>query len=335
MIANRSQAAPASTLDPSPWSELAHGLGRDHFHRGIRALTLLFIVFLIGGIPKNQTHIQAEALAAAGKSGQPVSLQWPNGLPPPVRWIASCAYLIGSPEIEDGRLKDELLHKVQIAERFFIAETEISQQQWSVLTPKNPSKNAHPNGPVENVGWEEAQTFCRLLTEHHDRTGELLDGWEWNLPTGAQWEIACRAKNPNHTFDRLESIGWYAQNSGGLPHPMGLKSANASGLKDMHGNAAEWCVDWFRDYPTNHMLWIDSVSPIWRFAQVTRGGHFKSTANECRSDARAAGIPRHAKDPSMKKPLDDQLKSKGSEGLETVPNFELGFRLVLKRKKWI
>jgi formylglycine-generating enzyme required for sulfatase activity len=295
--------------------------------------TLLVIVFLLGCTPKTQTHIQAEALAASGKSGQPVTFQLPNGLPLPVRWIGPDSYRIGSPESEEGRLKDELLHEVQITEGFFITETEISQQQWSTLLPNNPSKNAHPNCPVENVSWEEARTFCRILTEHHGRTGDLLDGWEWDLPTEAQWEIACRAGNPNPTFDRLELIGWYAKNSGNVPHPVGLKPANAWGLKDMHGNVAEWCVDWFSDYPTNQVLWIDPVGPIWSFAQVTRGGHFQSTANECRSAARAVGIPKQAKDPSVQKLLDEQLEAKGMEGLETAPNGKLGFRPVLKLKK--
>ena len=84
-------------------------------------------------------------------------------------------------------------------------------------------------------------------------------GWEYRLPTEAQWEYACRAGTtlvwddekalvyPSSVGDDLSELGdyaWYSENSDGTPHPVGQKrSANAWGLCDMYGNVGEWVRD--------------------------------------------------------------------------------------------
>ena len=70
----------------------------------------------------------------------------------------------------------------------------------------------------------------------------------YRLPTEAEWEYACRAgvegdspfvgKPPNS-----ETTVWFADNSGGRPHPVAEKAPNPWGLYDMIGNIGEWCND--------------------------------------------------------------------------------------------
>ena len=124
----------------------------------------LMVELLTGCTAGSPTHVQAEALVSSGNSSQPLAYPFPNSLSIPVRWIKPGSCLIGSPDSEETRLKHELQHEVQITEGFFIAETELSQRQRSAFMPNNPSKNAYPQCPVENMGWEEARTFCRMLT---------------------------------------------------------------------------------------------------------------------------------------------------------------------------
>lgn len=81
-------------------------------------------------------------------------------------------------------------------------------------------------------------------------------GWKFDLPTEAQWEYACRAGfntpwNNGKSItvytnaagfvcdDGLDAVGWYAANSGGSIHKVGLRMPNRFGLYDMHGNVWE------------------------------------------------------------------------------------------------
>jgi len=61
--------------------------------------------------------------------------------------------------------------------------------------------------PVGNVNFAEAEAFCAKLTELGSKSGDLPEGWEFRLPTEAQWEYACRAGTTTATAfgDKLGS----------------------------------------------------------------------------------------------------------------------------------
>jgi formylglycine-generating enzyme required for sulfatase activity len=144
------------------------------------------------------------------------------------------------------------LHRVKIAEPFWLARYPVTQGQYREVTGPEPSHfkdDATDTGkmglgrPVENISWNDARAFCQTWNEANPRSE-----WQLTLPTEAQWEYACRAGagTDYHTGDgreALDAAGWFNGNSGKTTHPVGEKAENNYGLFDTHGNVWEWCLD--------------------------------------------------------------------------------------------
>ncbi len=129
---------------------------------------------------------------------------------------------------------------VTITEPFYLGKYEVTQEQWEAVMGTNPSYFKGPKLPVDNVSADDAQDF---LTRVREKTGRTLA-----LPTEAQWEYACRAGTiTRYSFGdspaSLQDYAWFADNSGGITHPVGEKKPNRWGLYDMHGNVWERCTD--------------------------------------------------------------------------------------------
>lgn len=116
------------------------------------------------------------------------------------------------------------------------------------LSWRSPGFATADDHPVVGVSWNDAQKFCRWLTEREGAAGRLPAGQIFRLPTEAQWEYAARAGTTDDLEDATE-FAWYRQNSGGVLHPVGTKKANPWGLHDMQGNVWEWVHDWYGRYP--------------------------------------------------------------------------------------
>ena len=225
--------------------------------------------------------------------------------------IPAGTFTMGSP----GHKKfDGPQTRVTISQPFWLGRTEITQGQWKALMATdvveqvrrqladdrkagkqlsrrdgvnranvtNPNElvyNTAADAPMYWVSWEEAMEFCRRLTERERAAGRVPPGYEYRLPTDAEWEYAARAGTTTITYAGeldikgfanapvLDPIAWYRGNSsegytgkgmdtsawpekqfpGGTagPHAVATKRANAWGLYDMLGNVWEWCGDWF------------------------------------------------------------------------------------------
>ena len=129
---------------------------------------------------------------------------------------------------------------------------------------------------------ERRDGVLRKLTERERSAGRLPEGFEYTLPTEAQWEYACRAGTTEDFAGGLEAMAWYDQNSGSTTHPAGQKQPNAWELYDMHGNVGEWCRDWYQDHLSGGSV-ADPIGPALGSARVVRGGDWHSTARDCRS----------------------------------------------------
>jgi len=207
-------------------------------------------------------------------------------------------FMMGSPESEEGRQKDETQHEVTISKDYYLGVYEVTQAQYEKVMGKNPSSfpvakvgNENADLPVENVSWDDAVEFCKKLS---DLPEEKKAGREYRLPTEAEWEYACRAGSKTaYAFDDEEGLlpeyGWFSRNSSRRTHTVGLLEPNAWGLYDMHGNVWECCSDRYGDYPKGAVS--DPSAPKVGSIRVFRGGSWRFEAAGCRSAARYGSAP--------------------------------------------
>jgi formylglycine-generating enzyme required for sulfatase activity len=195
-------------------------------------------------------------------------------------------FMMGSPASEAGRNDDEPQHSVTITKAFWLGQTEVTQAQWQAVMGSNPSHSqGNPNHPVEQVSWNDAQEFCRRLSQK--------TGLTFRLPTEAEWEYACRAGTTTaYSFGndagRLGEYAWFKENSGGSTKPVATRKPNAWGLHDMHGNVWEWCSDWYGEYPSGAAT--DPQGPRSGSGRVLRGGSW-SRYSDCRAANRNGNVP--------------------------------------------
>jgi formylglycine-generating enzyme required for sulfatase activity len=184
---------------------------------------------------------------------------------------------------ESGEQKP--LHTVDV-HSFAMGKTEVTQNQWQAVMGYNPSrfKECGAACPVEQVSWNDAQSFAQKLSQ---MTGKI-----YRLPSEAEWEHACRAGS-NQEYcggDDVNAVGWYVGNRSSMTHAVAGKQVNAFGLYDMSGNVWEWVQDvWNSNYngaPTDGSAWIDGSD---RAMRVQRGGSWFNLPGFLRSANRNWG----------------------------------------------
>jgi len=204
-------------------------------------------------------------------------------------------FLMGSPESEPDRYSNEKQHRVELTNGFWMLETEVTQAMWESAMGTKPMDKTWLDGwksvkkPVGNVSWEDCQDFIAKLNS----LGVAPSGFQFRLPTEAEWEYACRAGTSGpYAGSGLDSLGWCEDNSDGEKRNVGEKRANAWGLRDMHGNVYEWCCDWFAAYTHDaETLLTNPTGPSKGASRVLRGGAWDSDAEFCRSAYRNRNAP--------------------------------------------
>ncbi len=240
-------------------------------------------------------------------------------------------FLMGSPEKEPLRDKDEgPVHKVKVDD-FWMAEIEVSWEAYLAffkatssqgrkeaveedevdgITGPTPPWGAPDQGwgkgdrPAITMSWHAANTYCRWLTQ--------ITGKKYRLPTEAEWEYAARAGTQTpYPFEGsardytsqgffkkifgadttiINTYANYELNSDGKTKGPSDVKANPFGLKNMHGNVAEFCLDFYSPgaYEENakEKISVNPKGPKKGRERVVRGGSFKSDAKDIRSAAR-------------------------------------------------
>ena len=179
---------------------------------------------------------------------------------------------------------------VTIGHDFWIGKYEVTQGEFMGVLGRNPSHfTGNSNRPVEKITFFDAVDFCLALTRREQKAGHLPTGYEYRLPTEAEWEYACRAGSTNlFAFGDdaavADQYAWTAENCDAGTHPVGLKRPNPWGLYDVHGNVWEWCADWFAPYPAAPLT--DPLGPSTSKYKVFKGGGWNQDVEYARASSR-------------------------------------------------
>jgi len=212
-------------------------------------------------------------------------------------YIKGGCYQMGANEDDNDAYPEESpAHEVCLA-GFYMGKYEVTQGQWQLIMGSNSSTPSTCNGnncPVDNVSWSGARDFIITL---NSKSG----GGTFRLPTEAEWEYAARSGGRREKYsggNTLDSVAWYAENSGRKNHPVGTKAPNGLGIYDMSGNVWEWTNDWYgSDYyknsTRNHPSGPDSGAD-----RVVRGGCVTGEAANLRV-SRRTGYPPDFRKPAL------------------------------------
>ena len=231
--------------------------------------------------PKAKTK-PAPRRNSTSHSGSTVSLSAElNKLINNMVYVSGGTFIMGGDESSD----QTPTHSVTLSS-YYICKYEVTQALWRAVMGSNPSKFKGDNLPVEQVSWNDCQTFINRLNSYTGRN--------FRLPTEAEWEFAARGGNYSRHYkysgsNYISDVAWYCDNSGNRTHPVGTKQANELGLYDMSGNVWEWCSDWYGSYSSYSQN--DPTGPNSGSERVMRGGGRRNGAWNCRSSRRFSNSP--------------------------------------------
>ncbi|MDW7733609.1 MAG: formylglycine-generating enzyme family protein [Methanolobus sp.] len=202
----------------------------------------------------------------------------------------------GEIQIDPNEYSNEkTVHKVIVSKPFYLGKYLVRQKEWKAVMGNDPSCFEGDDRPVECVTWNDVQEFVKRLN-----TREGTD--KYRLPSGAEWEYACRAgTTTKYSFgddeSKLGEYAWYYDNSENQTHPVGQKKPNPWGLYDMHGNVWEWCQDRYYKSYHNSSESARADGSAWAaggsFGLVLRGGGWVNYAGKCRSAYRSNFNPNY------------------------------------------
>ena len=194
-------------------------------------------------------------------------------------------------------------HTVKLTQPFYVGVTEVTNAQYEQFDPEHKKlRDLHgisdlDDQPVVMVSWQQAVDFCDWLAKKEERF--------LSPPHRSRVGIRLPRRHDDSLPHRREAFAETSKlrpvtqrRSGAEPVPVGSYPPNAWGLCDMHGNVAEWCLDWYGPYAAGEQS--DPVGAADGWARITRGWSYLSASHDlgavryCRSANRSGQLPEDA-----------------------------------------
>jgi len=201
-----------------------------------------------------------------------------------------------------GEDQNDESHRVTLTKPFFCGLFEVTQKQYTLVTGTDPCASTQygksDSRPVHYVSYDMirgasngAKWPASSAVDSTSFMGKLRarTGLDFDLPTEAQWEYACRAGTTTTYYwgNSMDgNLAWYADNST-TTHTVGQKGTNAWGLYDIHGNVWEWCLDWYGNLTYGN----DPKGASSGTLRNHRGGSWNNAASSCTSVFRSRSTP--------------------------------------------
>jgi len=236
----------------------------------------------------------------------------------PYVWIPPGEFQMGcSPRDNECDSDENPPHTVRITRGFWLGQTEVTVGAYKRFVAK--TAGSLPAEPVLvstklNPGWTDLEQPMAGITWYEARS--YCESWaKGGLPTEAEWEYAARAGSIATRYADLDSIAWYADNSGGRRldskdadrgtnkyesilqqngnriHTVRQKQPNRWGLYDMLGNVWEWVADWYGEKYYSGSPAVDPRGPAQGRFRVLRGGSWYHYPQRIRASLRTWYVP--------------------------------------------
>jgi formylglycine-generating enzyme required for sulfatase activity len=197
-------------------------------------------------------------------------------------------FKMGTEEGGDG--DERPVREITISKPYYLLKNEVTNEQYHLYNASEASFSNDPKEPVLGIVYSKALGFNKFLGADEGIASSV------RMPTEAEWEFACRAGSTgDYCFgDKLPELSEYGQfkdNAGAIKKVMQLKP-NAYGLYDMHGNAYEWCKDYYDKSAYGETKLQDPYfgdeSDQKGKTKVIRGGDYTCTPANLRSANRSS-----------------------------------------------
>ena len=259
---------------------------------------------------------------------------------------ANVVWRMGSPIGEIGKNYDdtyeanvrETQHLVRLSADYYMGIYEVTEYQYLRALNKNVSAASGETRllPKNNIKWDDIRGYGSVGKDYEwpknkpavsptSFMGVMRSRWlaagNFDLPTEAQWEYACRAGCGNALYNGTELDGEKGVTSSNIiavvgwckgvvnsRQEVGQKQRNAWGLFDMLGNVEEWCLDWWAQQNTSGVeiyvpskIYDDPEGPQNDLtgSKSCRGGSFASNTANVRCAARSLRVPPNSANESV------------------------------------